>query len=101
MEANKIRPVQAKDTLMNKDEMVGCSLVSKYPFKDVEDVINETCIHQAEITFPLAKQEGIKEVVKCENLVGWYDTSVGKRVFCVPEDYRNGKLKEWGIKDGS
>ena len=40
---------------------------------------------------------GRREVVECEELVGWYDTSAGKRVFCVPEDYRSGKLKEWGI----
>ena len=39
--------------------------------------------------------EGRREVVECEELVGWYDTSCGKRVFCIPEDYRNGKLKEW------
>ena len=50
--------------------------------------------HQAEISF----KAGIKEVVDCEDKVGWYDTSCGKRVFCVPEDYRNGKLKEWDIK---
>jgi len=46
----------------------------------------------------LSRKVGIKEVVDCEDKVGWYDTSCGKRVFCVPEDYRNGKLKEWDIK---
>ncbi len=66
MEANKVEPVQAKDTLMSKDEMLGCSLVGKYPFKDVEDVINETCIHQAEITWDIASKAGQEEENK-----GW------------------------------
>jgi len=56
---------------MDEDEMLACSLVSKYPFKDVKDVIRETCIHQAEITWEArdkevdeAKQAGMKEVVE-------------------------------------
>ena len=77
----------------------------------------DTLKHQAEISFKAGQESvrkewndamdlglreaykaGIKEVVDCEDKVGWYDTSCGKRVFCVPEDYRNGKLKEWDIK---
>ncbi len=88
MEANEVRPIQARDTIMNKDEMVGCSLVSKYPYKDVEDVINETCLHQAEITFPLAKQEGRVEVVECVNdFMVWHNPRMWQA-----------KKKEWGVK---
>ncbi len=46
--------MEAKDTLLSKEEKLGCSLVGKYPFKDVEDVIRETCIHQAGITWDIA-----------------------------------------------
>jgi len=47
---------------MDEEEKLICSLVSEYSLKRVHDVIDETCIHQAEISFPLGKQEGIKEV---------------------------------------
>lgn len=43
--------MKAEDTIIDKEEMLTCSLVSKYPFRSVEDVIKETCIHQAEISF--------------------------------------------------
>ena len=50
---------EAKDTIMDADEMLVCSLISEYPFRLVRDVIEETCKHQAEISFKM----GIKEVV--------------------------------------
>lgn len=51
--------MKAKDTVMDKGEMLGCSLISKYPFEDVQDVIEETCEHQAEISFKAGMKHGV------------------------------------------
>ena len=51
--------MEAIDTVMDKDEMIVCSLVSKYPFGSIENVIRETAIHQVEISFP----KGEKQVI--------------------------------------
>ena len=63
-----------KETVMGKDEMLTCSLVSKYPLRDIEDVIKETSIHQAKITWEArdneikeAEQRGIQKVVDWGN----------------------------------
>ena len=56
--------MEAKDTVMDEEEKLVCSLVSEFSLKRIHDVIDETCEHQAEISFPLGKQEGIKEVVE-------------------------------------
>ncbi len=126
MEANKVRPIQAKDTIMSKDEMLGCSLVGKYPFKDVEDVIRETCIHQIEITWDIAFKAGTKVGYSAGIIEGQYTNHKrhGKKMvqarqegirevvewitrpkFIVhPRFYTEeweAKLKEWGIEDVS
>ena len=56
--------MEAIDTVMDKDEMIVCSLVSKYPFRSIENVIRETAVHQAEHTFPLGEKQGIEKVVE-------------------------------------
>ncbi len=32
--------------LLNNQEKLECSLISKYPYKDIRDVINEVCLHE-------------------------------------------------------
>ena len=56
--------MEAIDTVMDKDEMIVCSLVSKYPFRSIENVIRETAIHQAEITFPKGIDKGRKSMLE-------------------------------------
>ena len=52
--------MKAEETIMDKDEMLACSLISKYSFNKVRDVIKETAIHQAEISFK-AGQDSVPE----------------------------------------
>ena len=54
--------MEAKDTMMDEDEKLCCSLIGKYPFKDVKDVIDETCIHQAEISFKMGYNQALKDI---------------------------------------
>ena len=49
--------------IISREEMIGCSCVGKHPFSDVEDVIKEACIHQAEHT----TKRIIEEIEKVEN----------------------------------
>ena len=37
-------------TLIGKDEKLACSLISKYLYKEIKDVIDEACIHQLDHT---------------------------------------------------
>lgn len=80
--------MEAEKTVMGEEEMLCCSLIGKFPFEDVRDVIEETCIHQAEITFPLGKQEGIREVVE------WIQYHLPDYEF---GDKWQAKLKDWGL----
>ena len=103
MEA-KDNEIRAIDTVMGEDEKLGCSLVSPLLFKDVKDVIDETCIHQAEITWQArdpeiieAHKAGIKEVV--EWIKRKRETPIGTDPYgyYIWEGDLLNQLKEWGV----
>jgi len=52
-----------EETLLDRQAMLGCSLIGKYCFSDVEDIIKETCIHQAEISFKAGYEKRDSEFV--------------------------------------
>ena len=43
--------------LLSEEEMLGCSLVGKYPFEAIRDVIEETCEHQDKETLKGVHQD--------------------------------------------
>ena len=49
-----------KPPILSDEEKLGCSLISKYPYKEVKDVIIEACLHQldADVAYyePLIQQ---------------------------------------------
>ena len=92
-----------EETLLDRQAMLGCSLIGKYCFSDVEDIIKETCIHQAEISsldfqkgVEAGRELGRREVVEWikDNCIG--DPRVVGWVRLEPEALQ-AKLKEWGI----
>ena len=87
--------MKAEDTIMDRDEMFTCSLVSRYPFRDIEDVIKETCIHQDEISV----RAGVKKVV---DWMAWhkaflsFDEDDLTEIRMLEKEWQQ-QLKEWGI----
>ena len=74
-----------KPDLLSAEEKLSCSLISKYPFRQVRDVIDEACIHQLDVCVkhyePLIKEmyEALKnllaetdllDIEECEHDVG-------------------------------
>ena len=76
-----------EDTVLNDEEMLTCSLVSKYPFRSIVDVIRETAIHQAEKTWPIAGKAGYEQAREEMNL---QSTSLAD--LCL--EHRKGGIKE-------
>ena len=78
--------MKAEDTVMDEERMLGCSLRGKYCFDEVKDVILDTSIAQAKITWDKA----IREVLTAIDWLGILDAEA--------RDKLKPKLKEWGIK---
>jgi len=65
-----------KPKILSDEEKLGCSLISKYPYKEVKDVIIEACLHQldADVAYyePLiqqARQEGRDSTIEAVNKI--------------------------------
>ena len=56
--------MNAKETVMDRDRMLACSLRGRFGFDAVEDILLDACIAQAEITAPIFFKAGQKEMVK-------------------------------------
>ncbi len=95
--------MEAKDTMMGEQELRAECF--KTPHEEVGDGYCLKCVElaaqaQAEITWPIAKQAGIKEVVEwikaqqyeCANP----EDMAYKWLLVPPEDWQ-AKLKEWGL----
>jgi len=70
--------MEAKERIIDEDEKLCCSLIGKYPFKNVRDVIDEACIHQDEVSVKVGRKEVVDFVLSGE---------------CITR----AKLKEWGL----
>lgn len=84
----------AKDTIMDRHEMLCCSLSGKHCFEDVEDVIRETCKHQAEITL---KDVGEWLINDCDEIIGILDGETVKYYGVKPEQaeiLKQGRMPE-------
>ena len=97
--------MEAKERIIDEDEKLCCSLIGKYPFKDVRDVIDEACLHQDEISFPLGQQDGARKMVAWINEHGSFEEcDPDTQAYFLPyrwidEDDWQTYLKEWGIDE--
>ena len=91
--------MEAKDTVMDEDEKFGCSLIGKYPFKDVRDVIDETCKAQAEISFKAGIREVVEFIKEHSSPEASYtdDLHMTRSWLELPSSLWKAQRKEWGI----
>lgn len=107
--------MEAKDTVIDEEEIKRIVMIqalakdereflAHYDMDDGVESSKTTAKAQAEITFPLGKQEGIREVVEwVKSNGGWilnYNTSKPERIWnwSITHDDWQAKLKEWGIE---
>lgn len=89
--------MEAKDTAITKDTICG----EREKWQDAEDEVRDfeewLCQAQAEISFPLGKQEGIREMVewiKSRPIKDVYDDGAKRmRLYEIGDT----ELKEWGL----
>lgn len=51
-----------EDTVINNSEKLTCSLIGRFPYKFVRDIIDEVCLHQAEISFKAGQRAMAEEL---------------------------------------
>ena len=112
--------MKAEDTVIDGERMLCCSLRGKYCFDEVKDIILDTAIAQAEISFKAGydkalaqladmteecKQMGRRDVVELDKDIMQHILQDGKGDWSIDSwrlkaflKRRQAKLKEWGIE---
>ena len=101
--------MEANDTVMSKEEIltraIDMGLMGLFTHDAATKALTEHLEHQAEISFPLGKAEGRKEVVEwfktkqgAAFAMAYYGKTSAARTFQVDEDEWQAKLKEWGVE---
>ena len=94
-----------EDTILDDDEKLTCASVSKCPLSDIKDVIDETCLHQAQATYLIAfeagEKSGIIKVVEFFKEWMWFEDDKTAGIKGSSNKFYKAwevKLKEWGIE---